>query len=62
MELCPKCRRMTAERNHYTKEIICYNRFCEQQTVEGKSTNSNISASKTILVINKAPSDPSRSR
>jgi len=36
MELCPKCKKMTAERNNYTKELICYNRFCEQQTMESK--------------------------
>jgi hypothetical protein len=38
MELCPKCNRMTAERNHYTKEIICYNRFCTQESVEREKT------------------------
>ena len=33
MELCPKCNRMTAERNHYTKELICYNRRCEEEVI-----------------------------
>ena len=28
MELCPKCGHMTAERNHYNQELICYNREC----------------------------------
>ena len=28
MDRCPKCREMTAERNHYTKKLICYNRKC----------------------------------
>jgi hypothetical protein len=28
MEQCPKCGRMTAEINHYTKEPICYDRRC----------------------------------
>lgn len=28
MELCPKCGKMTAERNHYTKLLICHNREC----------------------------------
>lgn len=32
MELCPKCKRMTAERSLYTNRIICYNRFCEEQS------------------------------
>lgn len=29
MEQCPKCKRMSAERNHYTGELICYNRACD---------------------------------
>lgn len=29
MELCPKCNKMSAERNHYTKLLICYNRSCD---------------------------------
>ena len=37
MELCPKCKRMTAERNHNTGTIICYNKFCDQQTNEFQS-------------------------
>jgi len=32
MDLCPKCKRMTAERSLYTNRIICYNRFCEEQS------------------------------
>ncbi len=28
MELCPKCGLMCAERSHYTKLLICYNRSC----------------------------------
>lgn len=28
MEPCPKCKKMTAERNHYTGLLICYNRAC----------------------------------
>lgn len=29
MEQCPKCKHMSAERNHYTKLLICYNRNCD---------------------------------
>lgn len=28
MEKCPACGRMTAERNHYTRKLICYSRDC----------------------------------
>jgi len=28
MELCSKCKRMTAEKNHYNGDIICYARDC----------------------------------
>ncbi len=37
MERCPKCGRMTAEKNHYTKTLICYNRFCEREENEIKA-------------------------
>lgn len=29
MEICPKCKRFCAERNHYTNLLICYNRSCD---------------------------------
>lgn len=53
MEICPKCKKMTAERNHYTKELICYNRFCEQQTMESKKDHA---ASKKELKTSAKPS------
>jgi hypothetical protein len=28
MELCCRCKRMTAETNHYTGDVICYARDC----------------------------------
>lgn len=28
MEECPKCGNISAERNHYTKLLVCYNRTC----------------------------------
>lgn len=28
VELCPVCKRMTAERNHYNGNLVCYNRYC----------------------------------
>ena len=28
MELCPKCKRLSAEINHYTGLLICYNLSC----------------------------------
>jgi len=28
MKECPKCGKMTAEINHYTGKLICYNREC----------------------------------
>jgi len=31
MEICPKCHKMTAERNHYNQKLICYNRECLYQ-------------------------------
>ena len=62
MELCPKCKRMTAERNHYTKQIICYNKNCEQQGMELGRIENSVSPSKAILIVNKAGSDSSNSR
>jgi hypothetical protein len=41
MELCPKCGRVTAERNHYTKMLVCYNIKCCYQ--EGKENRETIS-------------------
>ncbi len=49
MELCPKCNRMTAERNHYTEELICYNRFCGIETV--KEVKSHRKKKKKIFFI-----------
>ena len=28
MEICPKCKHLSAELNHYTNLIVCYNRAC----------------------------------
>ena len=28
MELCPLCERMSSERNHYTRKLVCYNNGC----------------------------------
>lgn len=28
MELCPRCKTMNAERNHYNNKLICYNVVC----------------------------------
>jgi hypothetical protein len=28
MEYCPRCKKMTAQRDLYTKEVICYNSNC----------------------------------
>ena len=39
MELCAKCKKMTAERNHYTREVICYNRYCDQESSQLKVTS-----------------------
>lgn len=43
MELCPKCKRMTAEKNHNTGKVICYNKFCDQQAGEGNLEGRNSS-------------------
>jgi hypothetical protein len=53
---------MTAERNHYTKQIICYNKYCEQQGMELGRIENSVSSSKAILIVNKAGSDSSNSR
>ena len=34
MEQCPKCRKMTAEINYYTEELICYNTHCLEDEKE----------------------------
>ncbi len=34
MEKCPKCGRISAERNHYTGLLICYNRSCDYKEKE----------------------------
>jgi len=63
MDLCPKCNRMTAERNHYTQELICYNRFCEQQASELKGVeNKGYSFHKSSAISKKTVKDTSRSR
>jgi hypothetical protein len=38
MEECPKCYHMTAEKNHYTGKLVCYNRFCHKDSMEIKAT------------------------
>lgn len=31
MELCPKCNLMTAETNHNSGKLVCYNRYCLEE-------------------------------
>ena len=31
MELCPKCGKLSAERNHYTLLLLCYNTECDYE-------------------------------
>lgn len=38
MELCPKCKNMSAEYTHYNKKLICSNRSCNK---EFKQLNEN---------------------
>ncbi len=40
MDLCPICHRMTAERNPYTKELLCYNRSCDTQAITIRNAES----------------------
>jgi len=53
MELCKKCNRMTAERDHYTGEVICYSRFCVEQTSEFKKSETTRTNSSERLVASK---------
>jgi hypothetical protein len=36
MEECPKCGHMSAERNHYTGLLICYNRSCDFEEISNE--------------------------
>ncbi len=49
MELCQKCKKMSAEKNHYTGEIICYNRFCDQEAKDMRITAEKISPNLLAL-------------
>jgi len=41
MERCPQCKQMTAERDHYTGNLVCYSTTCdfeETSRCSGKET------------------------
>ncbi len=53
MELCRKCKRMTAEKNHYTGEIVCYNRFCDEEAKQTQSFRVEVILSPQVLTKEK---------
>lgn len=59
MEFCPKCKRMTAEKNHYTGKLICYNRFCDQERTEAQAFGSKENKSVTSTTEEKKQSKKS---
>lgn len=54
MELCRKCKRMTAEKNHYTGDIICYAKNCryiEKVREMGKENKPKFSVGEKVRVV-----------
>ena len=60
MELCPKCKHMTAERNHYTHEVICYNVSCEKEASELQKIHGCNQSLKSTATMGKTPRNASR--
>ena len=41
MKICPKCKHLSAELNHYTNLIVCYNRACGFEENEKNTSQRN---------------------
>ncbi len=50
---------MTAEKNHYTGKLICYNRFCDQERTEAQAFGSKENKSVTSTTEEKKQSKKS---